>query len=95
MVLYDKNRGLCFHHEVSVMFIYVVVCGTIKELSCRCIISLHHIALHIIREYHRLLAAAIPVSAYKLLYNRKTNRLRRHQVMIHGAGFGNWMYHMK
>jgi hypothetical protein len=39
----------------------VVVCGTCAKHTCSCIISLHHIALHIIRGCRRIFAATVPV----------------------------------
>jgi hypothetical protein len=39
----------------------VVVCGTGGKHTCSCIISLHHIALHIIRGCHRIFATTVPV----------------------------------
>jgi hypothetical protein len=54
-------RIVIFHHEVSGIFVYVVVYGTNEEHTCSCTISLHHIALHIILGCRRLLAATVPV----------------------------------
>jgi hypothetical protein len=54
-------RIVIFCHEVSGIFIYVVVYGTNDEHTCSCTISLHHIALHIIRGCRRFLAVTVPV----------------------------------
>jgi hypothetical protein len=54
-------RIVIFYHEVSGIFIYVVVYGTNEENTCSCTISLHHIALYIIRGCCHLKAATVPV----------------------------------
>ena len=48
------------------MFIYVVVGGTNEEHTCSCTISLHHIALHIIRACRRLMAVTVLVQHHTL-----------------------------
>jgi hypothetical protein len=49
-----------FHLEVN-RYVYVVVCGTCGKHTCSCTISLHHIALHIIRGCRRIFTVTVPV----------------------------------
>jgi hypothetical protein len=54
-----------FHLEVK-RYVYVVVCVTGGKHTCSCIISLHHIALHIIRGCRRIFVATVPVQHHTL-----------------------------
>ena len=82
-------RLVILHHEVSGMFIYVVVGGTNEEHTCSCTISLHHIALHIIRGCRRLMVATVPVQHHTLPeegYNAAS-----YLVGYGGSGHGIWI----